>query len=89
MQMWMVVQGVGVLLGLLALVGIVMVLLKAKKSEMSGGKKAGLLVGFVVLGLLGSFLILDATAIAPVPVPASGNDAQVAPQPADDFDAPL
>jgi len=89
MQLWMVIQGVGVLLGLVGLVGVALVLRRAKKSEMPGGKKAGLIAGSVVLMLVGGFLVVDATAIAPVPAPTTGDGAQVAPQPADDFDAPL
>jgi len=89
METWMAVQGAGVLLGLVGLIDIVMVLRKAKQSEMPGGKKVGLIGGGVVLMLLGAFLVLNATAFAPVPVPAGGDAAQVAPQPDDDFDAPL
>ncbi len=89
METWMAVQGAGVLLGLVGLIGIVMVLRKAKQSEMPGGKKMGLIGGSVVLMLLGAFLVLNATAFMPAPAPAGGDAAQVTPQPDDDFDAPL
>ena len=89
METWMAIQGAGVLLGLVGLVGVVMVLRKAKTSEMSGGKKAGMIGGGVVLMLVGGLLVLNATAFAPKPTPPGGDDAAVATQPEDDFDAPL
>ena len=89
MEMWMAIQGAGVLLGLVGLAGIVRVLRKAKQTEMPGGKKAGWIGGSVLLMLVGGFLVLNATAFAPVPAPEGGDAAQVAPQPDDDFDAPL
>lgn len=89
METWMAIQGGGVLLGLLGLIGVVMTLRKAKAGDMTGGKKAGMIGGGVLLMLVGGFLVLNATAFAPTPPPDTGDTADVAPTAEDDFDAPL
>ena len=70
-RMWMLIAGVGALLGLVSLIGLILSFRR---------KKWPALAGFVVLGLVGAFLSLNATAIVGTGEP----EIQV-----DEFDAPL
>ncbi|MEM7606873.1 MAG: hypothetical protein AAF411_16070 [Myxococcota bacterium] len=79
--MWMVVAGVGGLLGLSALAGMIWAFRKVE-----GGKKWGALGGFSVMGLAGLYLAINCTAIAP-PEEAQRINEQVEAE--SDLDAPL
>ena len=75
--MWMAVMGIGAVIGLAALGGIVWALRK-----LPAPKKWGALVGFLVLGAAGAFMVANATALA-------GPDVEDEVAPMEDFDAPL
>ncbi len=79
METWMVIQGVGVVGGVGALVGAVL--------AFKNGKKPVGVLALLVAGGLG-FLALNATAFAPAPLEPAP-DAEPAPLGDDDFDAPL
>lgn len=75
--MWMVWIGVGAFLGLASLVGLIWAFRK-----LEAPKKWGAVVGFLVLGALGSFLAANATAFGGTGDP----EVEI---PVEDFDAPL
>ena len=70
-RMWMLVAGVGGLLGLVSLVGLIWAFRK---------KKWPAVAGFIVLGLIGAFLSINATALVGTGEP----EIEV-----EEFDAPL
>lgn len=81
-RMWMAVAGAGGVLGLSALAGIIWAFRKLESP-----KKFGAIAGFCVLGLIGAYMAVNATAIA-VPEEAAAINAEVEAA-TDDFDAPL
>ncbi|MFT5358574.1 MAG: hypothetical protein ACI9KE_005813 [Polyangiales bacterium] len=80
--MWMAVAGAGGVFGLIALAGIVWAFRKLESP-----KKFGAIAGFCVLGLVGAYMAVNATAIA-VPEEAAAINAEVEAA-TEDFDAPF
>jgi hypothetical protein len=75
---WMVIMGIGAVLGVAALVGIFWSLRK-----LEAPKKWGALVASLALGAGGAFMVINATALGTV------DGEQEAIEEMDDFDAPL